>query len=90
MNNKVRKALYFIKRFLKNPNIPIPYKRMLFSAIVIGQVSYYAPLLGSNKERTRSTQTLKLLQFSLYSRLYKNIFYSLNNFICIINKPQIL
>jgi len=31
---------------------------MLFSAIVIGQVSYYAPLLGSNKERTRSTQTL--------------------------------
>ena len=65
MNNKVRKALYFIKRFLKNPNIPIPYKRMLFSAIVIGQVSYYAPLLGSNKERTRSTQTLKLLQFSL-------------------------
>jgi len=31
---------------------------MLFSAIVIGQVSYYAPLLGSNKDRTRSTQTL--------------------------------
>jgi len=31
---------------------------MLFSAIVIGQVSYYAPLLGSNKDRTRSTQTI--------------------------------
>jgi len=31
---------------------------MLFSAIVIGQVSYYTPLLGSNKERTRMTQTL--------------------------------
>ena len=31
---------------------------MLFSAIVIVQVSYYAPLLGSNKDRTRSTQTL--------------------------------
>ena len=31
---------------------------MLFSAIVIGQVSYYAPLLGSNRERTRKTQTL--------------------------------
>jgi len=58
MNNKVRKALYSIKGFLKNPHIPIPYKRMLFSAIVIGQVSYYAPLLGSNKDRTRSTQTL--------------------------------
>jgi len=49
MNSKVRKALYFIKGFLKNPHIPIPYKRMLFSAIVIGQVLVYAPLLGSNK-----------------------------------------
>ncbi len=57
MNNKVRKALYSIKGFLKNPHIPIPFKRMLFSAIVIGQVSYYAPLLGSNKVRTRTTQT---------------------------------
>jgi len=58
MNNKVRNALYSIKGFLKNPHIPIPYKRMLFSAIVIGQVSYYPPLLGSNKDRTRSTQIL--------------------------------
>jgi len=32
MNNKVRNALYSIKGFLKNPHIPIPYKRMLFSA----------------------------------------------------------
>jgi len=31
---------------------------MLFSVIVIEQVSYYAPLLGSNKERTGNTQTL--------------------------------
>ena len=43
MNNKVRNALYSIKGFLRNPHIPISYKRMLFSAIVIGQVSYYAP-----------------------------------------------
>jgi len=64
MNNKVRNALYSIKGFLKNPHIPIPYKRMLFSAIVIGQVSYYAPLLGSNKDRMRRTQTL------VNSRLY--------------------
>jgi len=61
MNNKIRKApLYFIKEFLKNPHIPIPYKRMLFSAIVIGQISYYIPLIGikqkKNKERTRSTE----------------------------------
>ena len=58
MNNKVRNVFYSIKGFLKNPHIPIPYKRMLFSAIVIGQVSYYAPLLEYNKDRTRSTQTL--------------------------------
>jgi len=40
MNNKDRKALYFIKEFsfLKNPHIPIPHKRMLFSTLVIGQV----------------------------------------------------
>jgi len=44
MSNKVGNALYSIKGFLKNLHIPIPYKRMLFSAIVIGQVSYYAPL----------------------------------------------
>jgi len=31
---------------------------MLFSAILIGQVSYYIPPLLSSKERTRSTQTL--------------------------------
>jgi len=58
INNNVRKALYSIKRFLNSPHIPIPYKSMLFSAILFGQVSYYAPLLGSNAERTRNTQTL--------------------------------
>jgi len=31
---------------------------MLFSTIIIGQTSYYATLLGSNKERTRSAQIL--------------------------------
>jgi len=29
-----------------------------FSAMVIEQVSFYAPLLGPHKERMRSTQTL--------------------------------
>jgi hypothetical protein len=66
MNNKVRKSLYSIKGFLKNPHIPIPYKRMLFYAIVIGQILYYnAPLLGSNKERMKSTQTL-IINIGLY------------------------
>jgi len=55
MNNKVRKSPYFIKGFHNNLHVPILYKQMLFSAIVIEHVSYYAPILGSNKERTRST-----------------------------------
>ena len=58
MNNKVRKALHSIKGFLKNPHISILHKRMLFSAIVFCQVSYYTPLIGSNIERTRNTLTL--------------------------------
>jgi len=37
--------LYSIKEFLKNSHILIPHKRMLFSAIVIGQVSNYTALL---------------------------------------------
>jgi hypothetical protein len=59
MNNRiieVRKEFYSLKGFLKNPYIPIPYKRMLFYAIVIEQVWYYTPLLESNIERTRATQ----------------------------------
>jgi len=31
---------------------------MLFPAIVVGQVWYYLPLLGFNKERTRTSPTL--------------------------------
>ncbi|ORX82732.1 hypothetical protein BCR32DRAFT_278643 [Anaeromyces robustus] len=58
MKNKVNKALFSIQGFLKNDLIPIPLKRTLFSAKVIGQVSYYAPLLGSNKNNTSSTQTI--------------------------------
>ena len=58
MNNKVRKALYNVRGFLKNPLIPIPFKRSVLSAIVISRVSYYAPLLGSNKVRTKTVQSL--------------------------------
>jgi hypothetical protein len=57
MNNKVRNTLYFMKGFLINPYIPIPYKQMLFSAIVIGKVSYYTPQT-KKKKKTRSKQTL--------------------------------
>jgi hypothetical protein len=58
MNNKVRNTLYFMKGFLINPYIPIPYKQMLFSAIVIGKVSYYTPQTKKKKKKTRSKQTL--------------------------------
>ena len=67
MNNKAWKALYSIKWFLKNPHIPITYKLRLFFFLCYSnwtKVSYHVPLLGSNKERTRSTQTL------VYSGLY--------------------
>ena len=58
LNNKVCKALFNIRGFLKNPLIPIPFKRTLISSIVIGRVAYFAPLLGSNKIRTKRTQSL--------------------------------
>jgi len=64
MNNKVRKGLYSIKGSLKNPHIPIPDNRILFSVIVIGKVSYNATLVGSNKERTRSTETLVIQNYT--------------------------
>ncbi|OUM62863.1 hypothetical protein PIROE2DRAFT_10724, partial [Piromyces sp. E2] len=58
MNNKVRKALFKVRGFLKNPLIPIPFKRSVISSVVLGIVAYYAPLLGSNKSRTKGTQQL--------------------------------
>ncbi|OUM61347.1 hypothetical protein PIROE2DRAFT_12689 [Piromyces sp. E2] len=58
MNNKVRKALFKIRSFLKNPLILIPFKRSVISSTVLGIVAYYAPLLTSNKSRTNRTQQL--------------------------------
>jgi len=62
INNKVRIVLYSIKEFLKNPHIPIPYKRMLFSTIVIGQVSYYIMhfyLDQTNKQKKKKKKKKK-------------------------------
>ncbi|OUM58884.1 hypothetical protein PIROE2DRAFT_15759 [Piromyces sp. E2] len=58
MNNKVRKALFKVRGFLKNPLIPIPFKRSVISSVVLGIAAYYAPLLGSNKSRTNGPQQL--------------------------------
>jgi len=53
MDNKIRKAFYSLKGFLKNPHIPIPYKRMLFSAIVVGQsfVLYISTWIQQKKKK---------------------------------------
>jgi len=58
LNNKVLKALYSVKNFLRNPRIPIPFKKIIINSYIISKVSYYAPLLGSNKTRTYKAQKL--------------------------------
>ena len=58
MNNKVRKALYSVSNFLRNPKIPIPFKKTIINSIVISRISYFAPLLGSNKNRSHQAQKL--------------------------------
>jgi len=62
--NKVRKALYSIKGFLKNSLVPIKFKELVFKIVVISKVSYIAPLLDSNKINTSSIQ--KLINLGLY------------------------
>jgi len=76
MNNKVRKVLYFIKGFLKNPHILIPQKSMIFSAVVIGQVLYFASTIWikKTKERARSTE-------DVHRTLVNMRFYSIEGFI---------
>jgi len=58
LRTKVRKALFTVKGFLRNTNIPLFYKKLLFNSVIIGRINYYAPLLGSNKTRSNSIQTL--------------------------------
>ena len=57
MNNKVNNALFSVSNFLRNPRIPIPFKKIILNSIVITKVSYFAPLLGSNKEHSRQVQS---------------------------------
>jgi len=62
--NKVRKALYSIKGFLKNPLVPIKFKELVFKSVVIIKVSYIAPLLSTNKINISSIQ--QLINLELY------------------------
>jgi len=57
MNNKVNNALFSVSNFLRNPRIPIPFKKIILNSIVISRVSYFAPLLGSNKNHSRVAQS---------------------------------
>jgi len=41
-----------------NSKIPIPFKKIIINSYVLCKVSYFAPLLGSNKTRTNNTQKL--------------------------------
>jgi len=58
LNSKVTKALFSDSKFLSNSKIPIPFKKIIINSYVLSKVSYFAPLLGSNKARTNNTQKL--------------------------------
>jgi len=63
LNSKVTKALFSVSKFLSNSKIPIPFKKIIINSYVLSKVSYFTPLLGSNKERTNNT--LKLINKGL-------------------------
>jgi len=58
MHFKVRKSLLSFTHFFSNKLIPIAYKKKVLQSFVISKVTYYSPLLGSNKSRTAGIQTL--------------------------------
>jgi len=58
LNSKVTKPLFSVSKFLSNSKIPIPFKKIIINSSVLSKVSYFAPLLGSNKARTNNTQKL--------------------------------
>jgi hypothetical protein len=50
-----------VSNFLRNPKILMPFKKIILNSIVISRVSYFAPLLGSNKSHSRkASDYLKL------------------------------
>jgi len=42
----------------QNSKIPIPFKKIIINSYVLSKVSYFAPLLGSNKVKINNTQKL--------------------------------
>ena len=64
LNKKVMKALFSVGNFLRNSRIPLPFKKLVLNAFVISKVSYFAPLLGSNKNKSKGAQ--KFVNMGLY------------------------
>ena len=64
MYMKVQKSLFSFRSFLTNNSIPIGLKKIIIQSYIISKVAYYAPLLGSNKNRTARVQSL--INTSLY------------------------
>jgi len=58
LNSKVTKVLFSVSKFISNSKIPIPFKKIIINSYELSKVSYYVPLLGSNKARTNNTQKL--------------------------------
>jgi len=54
----VNNSLYSLRNFLLNNSIPIGLKKIIILSFVISKVLYYAPLLGSYKNRTSRVQSL--------------------------------
>ena len=58
------KALFSVGNFLRNSRIPLPFKKLVLNAFVISKVSYFAPLFGSNKNKSKGAQ--KFVNMGLY------------------------
>lgn len=67
LSSKLENSIFSISNFLKNPRIPLPFKKTIINSFLIGKVSYFAPLLGSNKIRSKHAQKIinKALRWSI-------------------------
>jgi len=58
LNNSERKALFLIGGFLRNPRIYLPFKKTIINYYIISKVSYFVPLLESNKKKSKEAQKI--------------------------------
>jgi len=72
LNTKLNLTLNSFYRFLHNKYIPLILKRRILSSHIVGTINYYAPLLGSNKQKTRKAQTI-LNRGLFWSLGHKNV-----------------